>query len=468
MGGVEVHVSRRVLSAAATTALACLVVAGCTTDAAPPPPGPSASSASGSSSASAEPSSGPVTLTLGVYGDSELRAGFARLVDAYTGEHPEVTVELDQEHTADAFAERLEREASVGDEPDVFMAGSDMVPRLAAEGRIQHVDELLEKRGVIFGDNYQRLGLEALSADQALQCMPYDVSPLVVLYNQGLVPFQRLIEDGDDPLTPETGWTWEQFAKAVRLMSHDGVNGVYVEPRLSTLMALVRSAGDDIVDDPRHATTLTLSDGDTRGDLEQILGVLREPRYTPSRAELVRRDALRRFKSGEIGMILATRAVVPELRRAGDLDFDVFPLPRISKARTVADVTGLCLSATTAHVDAAADFLAFATGPEGEAILAETGEVVPAHLPTLNSEAFVQPGQQPESVEVFGDAVAHASVTPYVPGWPQVVAATSDDLVRMFYAPVIDLDEMLPRMDERSREILAPPPLSPSPSPLTG
>ncbi len=462
------HVSRRALSVA-TAALACLVVAGCTTDAAPPPrPSPSASSASPSAASQSPSASGPVTLTLGVYGDRELRNGFVRLADAYTAEHPEVTVELEHEDTAEAFTDRLEREASVGDEPDVFVAASDQVPRLAAENRIQHVDGLLEARGITFGDNYQRLGLEALSADQALQCMPYDVSPLVVLYNQGLVPFQRLVEDGDDPLTPETGWTWEEFTKAVRLMSHDGVNGVYAEPRLSTLMALVRSAGSDIVDDPRHATTLTLSDGGTRGALEQILDVLRQPRFTPSRAKLARKDALSRFRDGEIGMILATRKVVPELRRADDLDFDVFPLPRLSRTRTVADVSGLCVSATTAHVDAAADFLAFATGPEGEAILAETGEVVPAHLPTLNSDAFVQPGQQPESVSVFGNAVAHAGVAPYVPNWPEVVDATSADLVRMFYAPVIDLDAMLPRLDERSREILAPPTGSPAPSPSGG
>ncbi len=81
------------------------------------------------------------------------------------------------------------------------------------------VDQLLEERGVEFGDSYQRLGLEALSAEQALQCMPYDVSPLVVFYNPGLVPFRRLIETGDSPLTPMTGWTWEQFARAGRLVA---------------------------------------------------------------------------------------------------------------------------------------------------------------------------------------------------------------------------------------------------------
>ena len=38
-----------------------------------------------------------------------------------------------------------------------------------------------------FGDGYTRNGLEAFSADAALQCMPTDVSPLVVYYNPRLI-----------------------------------------------------------------------------------------------------------------------------------------------------------------------------------------------------------------------------------------------------------------------------------------
>jgi hypothetical protein len=33
----------------------------------------------------------------------------------------------------------------------------------------------------------------------------------------------------------------------------------------------------------------------------------------------------------------------------------------------------------------------------------------------------------------------------------------------MFYAPKVDLDRLLPRMDRRSRAILAPPSSSPAP-----
>lgn len=434
------------------TMAACLVVTGCTSDAGPTPvPSPSPSSPSSSTT-------GPVTLRFGVYGDKNLRQAYEKIARVYGNGHPDVTVEVESTRTEAEAVDKLDHQFSVGDEPDLFVASQDEVPRLSAEDRVQPVDQLLEARGVTFGDNYQRLGLEAFSAEQALQCMPYDVSPLVILYNQGLVPFRRLIEPGEDPLTPETGWTWEQFTKAVRLMSRDGVNGVYVEPGLSPLMALVRSAGSDIVDDPRAATTLTLDDDGTRSALEDVLDVLREPRYTPSPQQLERQDALTRFAQGKIGMLVTTRAVVPELRKADDLDFDVFPLPRMARPRTVADVTGLCLSSSTEHLEQAADFLAFASGEKGSKILAETGAVVPAHLPTLNSLSFTQPGEQPESVLVFPEAVARAGVTPYVPGWPQLEKAMKPELERMFYAPVIDLDAMLPRMDEESSRILAPQP----------
>lgn len=438
------------LVVAATSA--CLVLAGCTSEAQPPTPAPSPSSAS-SSPSPAE----PVTLRLGVYGNKLMREAYEKVARVYGNEHPDVTVEVEAERTEAELADRLQREFSVGDEPDLFVASDEQVPRLSAEDRVQPVDQLLEARGVTFGDTYQRLGLEAFSAEQALQCMPYDVSPIVILYNQGLVPFRRLIEPGDDPITPQEGWTWEQFTKAVRLMSRDGVNGVYVEPGLSPLMALVRSAGDDIVDDPRTATTLTLSDDGTRSALEEILAVLREPGYTPTQQQLARKDALTRFEQGRIGMLVTTRAVVPELRKAEDLDFDVFPLPRMARARTVADVTGFCVSATTDHTEAAADFLAFATGEKGSSILAETGAVVPAHLPTLNSLSFTQPGEQPETVSVFGDAVAKAGVTPYVPGWSELEQAMRPEIERLFYAPVINLDATLPRLDEESAKVLAPP-----------
>ena len=54
------------------------------------------------------------------------------------------------------------------------------------------MDELLDERGVDFGDDYSRDALEAFSADDRLQCMPYGISPMVIYYNTRLVDFDRM------------------------------------------------------------------------------------------------------------------------------------------------------------------------------------------------------------------------------------------------------------------------------------
>ena len=444
--------SRRLAPLAGLLAAAMLVT-GCTAGDDPEPaPSPSASPTS-SDATTAEPE--PVTLELGVYGDAPLRAAWRQIAEAYTAAYPHVTVEVTARRTAERALEDRADEALTGELPDVFLVPSEAAPALSETDVVAPVDELLAERGIVFGDTYVRLGLEAFSAEQRLQCMPVDVSPEVVLYRSDLLPLRRITEPDEEPVTAETGWTWEQFTQAARLMAGPGVRGVHVEPRLATLMALVRSDGADLVDDPRDATTLTFSEDGARAALEEILDVLREPRLTPTPQQLEKSDALTRFAEGRLGMLFATRAVVPELSGAG-VEFDVLPLPRLGRARTAADVTGLCLSASGEHQEAAADFLAWATAEDGAAILAETGAVVPAHVPTLNSPAYLRTGTSPQNAQVFVDAVARAEVHPYVPGWPDVMEAVQSELDELFYAPVIDLDTLLPRIDEQSREILDP------------
>ena len=94
-------------------------------------------------------------------------------------------------------------------------------------------------------------------------------------------------------------------------------------------------------------------------------------------------------------MLIGTRALVPRLRDKPDLHFDVFPLPNLGRFRTVADITGYCLSKDTENVDAAADFMAFASGDEGSQIMAETGSIVPANIEAAALAAVHRAGHVP-------------------------------------------------------------------------
>jgi multiple sugar transport system substrate-binding protein len=425
----------------------------------------SASSGSSGPSGTASPSNtGPVTLRFAVYGDRVL-ASYRRIAEAYTRAHPNVTVRVQSAPDAVTAEDRLERGFAAGSAPDLFLADQTTLPSLVAAQQVQPVDELLEQRGVQFGDNYERLGLEAFSSNSALQCMPNDVSPYVVFYNKRLLTPHKLVVPGENPPTVETGWRWDQFAAAAREMSRGGVKGVYLAPRLTTLAPLIRSAGKDILDDPRAPTTLTLADGGSRSAIEQILAVARDPRLTFSAQQLARHDAVSRFENGQLGMMIGTRALVPRLRERPSLHFDVFPLPSLGRSRTIAEITGYCISRTSAHVPEAADFLAFASSKKAASMTAESGAVVPANLAALHSDSFMQPGQFPDNTDVFGSSIAQADPLPFTTSWPDVVKQTQPLIDRLFNAPVVDLDTLLPRIDAISAELLARPTPTPTPTP---
>ena len=440
--------NRRGRSALAAGTVLCAVLAGCTTT----DPGGPEPSTSPSPSSSTSTTADPASLTLGVYGPEGGLAAYDDLARAFEDAHPGAEVKVER------FDDAEEVVAAVAgdDAPDVFLMDHDHLPGLVAEQLVQPVDELLEARDLNFGDGYQRGGLTAFASDAALQCMPHDVSPLVVYYNQDLVDLSTLVVDGEEPPTPLDGWTWEQFSLAAHRAARGPAHGLYIDPSLTSLAPFVWSVGGEIVDDPQDPTTLTLSGDAAREALVQVLALVRDPQVTPTTGQLDRVDAVTRFARGRLGMILGTRALTPVFREAKDLRFDVMPLPRLARSRTVADMTGYCISAGTDEVEASADLLAFAVGREGATITTRDGYVVPSNLEVANSPVFVQGSREPESSFVFNEGVRRTQNMPFTPAWPLLVDEVAPALNRMFHAPVIDLDSLLTEIDTTSARVLAP------------
>ena len=172
-------------------ALVCLGAAACTS---PSGNGSAPSAGPSSTPASASTSAGPVTLRFAVYGDAPVLAAYRKLAATWNADHPDITVKLETSHDAVTSEDKVDRGFDAGTPPDLFLTRQTSLPELKADDRVQPVDELLEQRGVQFGDSYQRIGLEAFAGDAALQCMPNEVSPYVVFYNKRLLVPRRFGE----------------------------------------------------------------------------------------------------------------------------------------------------------------------------------------------------------------------------------------------------------------------------------
>ena len=172
--------SRRLVLGPAVAALACLVAAGCTST---PESGPDDSSSSPTPSTSTSATPEPVTIRFAVHGGADEVAAYTDLADAFMKNNPYATVVLESAATTEASMGRLRSQFAAQNAPDVFLVEHHDLAGLVRDERVQPVDLLLAERELEFGDGFHRDGLEAFSAEAALQCMPNDVSPDVVYYN---------------------------------------------------------------------------------------------------------------------------------------------------------------------------------------------------------------------------------------------------------------------------------------------
>jgi multiple sugar transport system substrate-binding protein len=412
---------------------------------------------------------GPTLLTFAVYGPPQVVTAYTKIAADFSAAHPDTVVNVRPYDTHAEALEALHKQLARGNPPDAFLMDLSDLPDLVAEKAVRSLDELLAERHVDFGDGYQRDALEDYSSDSALQCMPVDVSPLVVYYNTNLVDLSRLTDPGQAPITAETGWTLDQFQAAARQATRAGVRGVYIAPDLAQVAPFVWSGGGHVVDDVEEPTTLSLADSGSMAGLEKLLEVVRNPQTTFNQTQLARRSALQRFKTGSLAMMLGYRDLTPQLRAQENLGFDVMPLPRIGARATTGESSGLCLSKASEHPEKTADFLAYAVSDDAMALLASTGYVVPTNIDVVNSDAFLQPTEQPASAAVFPEAVRSIHALPLVDTWPSVAASTGKLLQGLFYDPVIDpLEDRLKAIDAASAPLFTPIPSgSASPSAST-
>lgn len=402
-------------------------------------------------------------LTFGVHAPDDELAAWQRVVDTWNARTPVVGAEL----VTGRSAGTLEEEIAAGDVPDVFLATADQLPELLAADLVQPVGEPLDERGVDFGDGYSRDALQAFSAEDDLQCMPFGISPTVVYVNTELVDLERMEARGlPVPGTP-TQWDYEEFAAAARFATRPrrGVRGVHVQPTLQGLTPWVLAGGGSVYDEEQPPTSLALSSDESTAALETLLTLLRAPQVTPTPEQLATTTPVELFEQGRLALLPGDRALVPRLRRAQGLSFDVRQLPSLDGRATTGTVTGLC-TAADADTDAAADFLLHLLDPASVAAVAREGYLVPAELAVAASDAFLQPGRQPAGAQAYLDAVRDI-VPP--PALPDEARADLDALVApalrsMFYDAVIELDELTASIDASSREVLAPEEVSPSPS----
>ena len=349
-----------------------------------------------------------------------------------------------------------------GNAPDAFLTSRIDLDQLVEGEALQPVSLLLDERGVDFGDRFSRDAVDAFAMDDELQCMAYSVSPMVVYYNTDLVDFDKMERRGlDVPSVTDEGkrerWTLAEFGRppgsrrAAATRAASGSTRPCRGWRRSSTPAAARSStttGADVPgllrrQHPRGAEPDALHPARLVADADQRPA----GRATP----------VQLFKRGELAMVAGFRNLVPEMREADDLDFDVLPMPTIDTRATVGDISGLCISADSEVTGDAADFIAYAVSDAAIATVASTGYIVPANTSVAASPEFLAPDDEPASAEVYNQSIRYMVVPPFIDQREELIDAVTPLLEQLVTAPgALDLEATTEEIDQTSQEILSP------------
>lgn len=381
-------------------------------------------------------------ITVQIRAEPEEAAVYRSLVSAYReaggGEIELVTVGRSDHIT------RLSTAFASGDAPDVFLINYREYAPFVQRGAVHPVGPLLEKEGVATADYYDE-PLLAFSYDGALQCMPQNISSLVVYWNRGL--FEQA-----GVAAPKTGWTWDEFVTTAKALTTDGVKGVGIDPSITRMAPFIWSSGGTIVDDETAPTRTTLHEPGARAALQSVVDLIGTG-ATPTKDQLAAQGLPEQFMTGKVAMFLSSRVEVPALREQQGLDFDVAALPVMDQPASVLHSDAYCVASSSEHKEAAARFIAYAVGQQGQTVTALGGRTVPSLRSVATSPAFLSPARAPASSQVFLDAIPLLRHTPVTPSWPEVEDVIGTQLQRAFEDGV-PLDEVLTAIQEQADPLL--------------
>ncbi|WIY81710.1 ABC transporter substrate-binding protein [Propionimicrobium sp. PCR01-08-3] len=333
----------------------------------------------------------PVELTLGGWGGEPV-SNFQMLADAFSEEHPNVTVSL-KEYSATDYDTQLTADMSAGAAPDVFaLKAFNSYYFYATNGQLLDVSDVAQ---TFDGDEDVDLGDVVI--DDTAYAMPYRQDKWVLYYNKALLEQAGVA-------APDGSWTWDDFvenSKTVTEKVGGDVKGTYLHTWNNVVQGPAMAQTDGATDQylagdfsylkPYYERDLELQDAGATID------------YSTAQSQTLNYWSL--FGSQKVALLpmgsFYTSMLVADQASgtAEDFEWGIAPMPAADKDSVGDDITngGPTVFAANANIDpkkeaAAKAFLEFATGPEGALVTIESGYVPAYHSSDVVDAYFDRDG----------------------------------------------------------------------------
>ncbi|MEU8901105.1 sugar ABC transporter substrate-binding protein [Nocardia sp. NPDC048505] len=315
--------------------------------------------------------------------------------------------------------------------PDVMMAWELLYAGLAERGVLLDLRTLLD-RDPAYADELRRDSYPTLydtfTYGGGQYALPEQWSGVFLYYNRrmcaaaGITPPARWTE----------AWSFDEFLAATRELTHRtgdrtgqwGFADAWV-PYFSAACFGMNN-GTEWFTPPVNPTRTNLADPRFAAGFQFYADLAVRHRVAPRVADQQSVSAPDLFRRGRAALAMGGHWLYSEFAGQDDLDIDLTVLPHGPHggpgAITDVGCTGLSIAAGSPRVEQAWEFVKFATGPVGQAIVAASGLFVPVLRSAMAAPGFAAAHRAIANLEVMTGGPAASRPLPVTPAWGKVSA----------------------------------------------
>ncbi|HEU0192541.1 MAG TPA: sugar ABC transporter substrate-binding protein [Mycobacterium sp.] len=317
--------------------------------------------------------------------------------------------------------------------PDVLMAWEFNYASMADLGVFLDLNTMLAKdpafAAQLAADSIPAL-YQTFSYNGGQYALPEQWSGNFLFYNK------TLFAEAGVPPPPshwQQPWTFQQFLDTAAALTKRGRNGRITQWGFVDTWSPAYSAGLFGMNNgtpwstPRmNPTHLNFDDDKFVEGIQFYADLANVHRVAPVASDTQSMSTMDLFSVGEAAMALGGHWRYQTFARAEGLDFDVTVLPTGPRSpgggRSNIGTTGLAIAASSRHREQAWEFVKFAAGPAGQALVGASGLFVPTCRSAIGSAGFVQAHRGIDNLAVLTGGPAHSEGMPITPYWDKVHA----------------------------------------------
>ncbi|MCV7103096.1 ABC transporter substrate-binding protein [Mycobacterium palustre] len=383
-----------------------------------------------------------------------------RIVDEFQRRHPDIKVR--PVLSAPGVMQQLSTFCAGGKCPDVLMTWDLTYAELAARGVLLDLNTMLA-RDPAFAAELKSDGIGALydsfRFDGGQYAFPEQWSGNYLFFNK------RLFAEAGVPGPPkswEHPWSFEEFLETATALTKRAASGRVTQWGFVNMWFSYYSAGLFAMNNGvpwssplMNPTHFNFGDDAFIEAVQFYADLANKHKVAPNASEVQSMSTPDLFASGRAAIAMGGHWRYQTFIRADGLDFDVTALPvgprrRGQPARSNIGSTGLAISASSPRKEQAWEFVKFATGPVGQALIGESSLFVPVLRSALSATGFAEAHRGVDNLAILTEGPVNSEGLPVTPAWEKIVALMDRSFgpVLRGSRPAASLADLSPALDE--------------------